>query len=303
MTNTIQTPNPASGDGLESTPDGLESGQKGPSSNDVDPIMQDIDALFGGSDSSATSGDGLRVSGKQDADDPSGIAPSQGQAKRQTKDSFDGMTPEQRATHFQSLYNKLENEYNGIKPAYDKYKNVADFVNQVYEDPQVKEAFLAELAPDLVKPKDPYVTLQERLGKEFGEDYVPDEDEAAKPLSKSWRYYKRVDELYKELSDKKPSIPKSIEELRKERESELTRLQGEYEKERDQIVNDLKWSNNDWDSFEKWRKSLKLKHAARYFQGLRKLKQGSAPNLVNQFGGAPLQSTPEVFQELEQFYG
>lgn len=302
MTN-IQSPNPASGDGLDPKLDGLNPAQQAGVSNDTDPIMQDIEAMFGSNDPSAASGDGLGASGSKDVDDLFGITPTKNSGEpQQTKSSFDGMTAEQRAAHFQSLYNKLENETKQFKPQYEKYKSVADFVNQVYEDPQVKQAFLAELAPDLVQPKDPYDALQEHLAKEFGEDFVPDEDEAQKPLSKSWRYLKRVDELYTKLSKEQPQVPKSIKELREERERMLREANEQAERERAEILNDMKWSTSDWNEFSNWAIKLKGKHLARWYQHLRKQK-GSAPNLMSHSGGSPVRSIPEVFQELDNFFG
>lgn len=297
----IQTPNPASGDGLDPNLDG-NAPAVSDDANASDEIMQDLEAMFGNDGSSAASGDGSGASGMTDPDDLLGIQSNKDGKQQKPKDTFDGMTAEQRAAHFQSLYNKLENEYKQVKPEYEKYKNVADFVNQVYEDPQVKQAFLAELAPDLVQPKDPYDTLQEQLGKEFGEDFVPDEDEAQKPLSKSWRYLKRVDELYTKLAQQQPQVPKTLKQLREERENQLKQANEEAEKERMQIMNDMKWSQTDWNNFSSWATKLKGKHLARWYQGLRNRK-GSAPNLVNQIGGTPAKGMPEVFQNLDNFFG
>ena len=303
MNDPIQNPIPASGDGKDPVSDGKNEGQGNQQSNDADPIMADIETMFGESDPNKASGDGSGQSGTQVVDehgvpiatDPTGKQPSQ--------QSFDGMTPEQRATHFQSLYNKLENDYNEMKPNYDKYKNVADFVNQVYEDPKVKQAFLAELAPDLLKPTDPYETLQEQLGKEFGEEFVPDDDEAAKPLSKSWRYFKRVDELYKELSEQKDTgIPQSLKELRKTREEEILAANATADKDKVQIMDDMKWSSTEWTEFSTWTTKLEVKHLARWYSRLRKQKP-NAPNLVNQIGGQAPVALPEVFKDLNNYFG
>lgn len=298
----IQTPNPVSGDGLDPMLDRKDPTKQTVVSNDTDPIMQDIEALFGDKDSGAASGDGLGASGIQDPDTLLGIPPKNKSGEPQQTSSFDGMTAEQRAKHFQSLYNKLEQEYKEVKPQYEKYKSVAEFVNQVYEDPQVKQAFLAELAPDLVKPKDPYDALQEQLGREFGEDFVPDEDEAQKPLSKSWRYLKRVDELYTKLTKDQPSVPKSLKELREERERLVREANEKAEQERVEILNDMKWSTSDWNEFANWVPKLRGKHLARWYQHLRKQK-GSAPNLMSHSGGTPVKSIPEVFQDLDNYFG
>ncbi len=304
MTQNIQDPNPASGDGLEPKLDGNGNPIVDPAANAVDPIMQDIDAMFGGVDPNAASGDGTGASGTPGVDkDGIPIAPDKSGQQQQTN-PFDGMTAEQRAAHFQSLYNKLENESKSLKPEYEKYKSVAEFVNQVYEDPQVKEAFLAELAPDLVKPTDPYHALQEQLGKEFGEEFVPDEDEATKPLSKSWRYFKRVDELYKDLSEKKGSgVPQTLKQLREDRENQVKDAAVKAEQERVQIMDDMKWGTTDWSEFTGWATKLQGKHLARWYQHLQKQKGTKAPNLVNQIGGGAPKDLPAVFKDLDNYFG
>lgn len=303
MNNSIQDPIPASGDGKDPSQDGKNISQGTQQSNDADPIMADIDAMFGGTDPNQASGDGSGQSGIQAVDKHGVPIAADPAGKQQSQRAFDGMTAEQRATHFQSLYNKLENDYNEMKPDYDKYKNVADFVNQVYEDPKVKEAFLAELAPDLIKPTDPYEALQEQLGKEFGDEFVPDEDEAAKPLSKSWRYFKRVDELYKDLSAQKGTgVPVSLKELRKAREEQVSAANATADKDRVHIMDDMKWSSADWSEFSTWATKLEAKHLARWYTHLRKQKP-NAPNLVNQIGGQAPVSIPEVFKDLDNYFG
>ena len=303
MNDPIQNPIPASGDVKDPIPDGKNKGQGGQQSNDVDPMMADIDALFGDGDPNKASGDGSGQSGTPVVDAQGLPITTDPTVKQQSQQSFDGMTAEQRATHFQSLYNKLENDYNEMKPSYEKYKSVADFVNQVYEDPKVKQAFIAELAPDLLKKTDPYETLQEQLGKEFGDEFVPDEDEAAKPLSKSWRYFKRVDELYKELSEQKDTgVPQSLKELRKTREEELSAANTAADKDKVQIMDNMKWSSTEWTEFSTWATKLEAKHLARWYSHLRKQKP-NAPNLVNQIGGQAPVTIPEVFKDLDNYFG
>jgi len=301
MTQNIQTPSPASGDVLDPALDSRTIGNKAQPQNEIDPIMNDIDAMFGGNDPGAALGDDTGASGTP-AVDGEGLPVTPIQEDPQK--AFDGMTAEQRATHFQSLLNKTENELKNIKPQYEKYKDVAEFVNQVYEDPSVKAAFLAEIAPDLVKPSDPYESLQERLGQEFGEDFVPDDDEATKPLSKSWRYFKRVDELYKDLTDKGGTkAPTSLKELREQRAAEAKLQSENADKERVDIMNDMKWGSTDWQEFSNWATKIEGKHLARWYEGLQKQKGSKAPNLANQFGGQAPVSIPEHFKELNKHFG
>jgi hypothetical protein len=295
----IADPNPLSGADSNSQQTGAGGGQTG-QSNDFDPIMADIDSVFGGLEDSSSqggSGNGIKTSGGPD------IVGQTGQ--QHAPDETTGMSAQQLAAHFQSKYDKLNAEYSRVLPEYEKYKNVADFVNQAYDDPSVKAAFLSELAPDLYKPADPYEGLQEQLKKEFGEEFTPDDDEAARPLSKTWRYYKRVEELYKNISDKQSGqIPMTLKELRAQKKAQAEAARNAAAQEKAEIMKDLNWTESDWQDLEQWVPQLKTKHLAKWRQHLkRSAKSGRAPNLVNQFGGHTVTSKPGVFNELDSFFG
>lgn len=278
-------------------PGGSGGNQTG-KSNDFDPIMEDIDATFGNLDSSSSldsENDGSRLFGGDNINQQSGA---------QQADETAGMTPAQLAAFFQSKYDKLNAEYSKVKPEYEKYKNIAEFVNQVYEDPDVKQAFLAEVAPELYKPADPYESLQEQLKKEFGEDFTPDDDEAARPLTKSWRYYKRVDELYKDLSSKQNNkVPKTLKELREARIAAQQAQQAQAEQDKAEIMQEMGWTEADWNDFVSWVPQLKAKHLAKWRQHMKKRPKSNAPNLVNQFGGHTVNNKPQFMSDLDKYFG
>jgi len=275
----------------------VSGGPVGNEANVSDPIDMDIDALFGSNDGSS-SGDA-----RKDGTQPASGQTIPGQQTTTAPDATKGMNAEQLAAHFQSIADKANNRLSQIEPGYEKYKSVADFLNQVYEDPKVRRAFIAQLEPDLIKPIDPYDALQEQLKKEYGEDFVPDEDEASKPLTKSWRYLKRVDELYKDLSNKRTElVPKTLEEIRNERKLAQEQATQEFERERLDTMNELKWSKTDWENFQAWAPKLKIKHLAKWYNHIQRAK-GTAPNLVNQFGGTPTKNMPEFFQQLDNIFG
>lgn len=294
----IGNPNPKDGAGnsAQQTPSG--GGQTG-QSNDFDPIMADIDAAFGDvldPSSSGGTANGMDFMGGN-IDGKSG--------QQQAQDETVGMNAQELAAFFQSKYDKAQAELSRVKPEYERYKSVADFVNQVYEDPVVKQAFLAEVAPDVFKPADPYDALQEQLKKEFGEDFTPDDDEASKPLSKTWRYYKRVDELYSDITSKRNSaVPKTLKELRESRKAQQEAQAREAEAEKADIMRELNWTESDWQDLLGWVPQLKTKHLAKWRQGMRRKSKGnSAPNLVNQFGGHSVNNKPGVISELDKFFG
>lgn len=292
----IGNPNPTLGADPTLDPTAGGGGQ-GVSSNDSDAIMADINALFGTDDGTSSSG------GRQDGTQPGSEDLMPRKQSAQPADSTKGMTAEQLAAHFQSIADKANHKLSQIEPAYEKYKSAVEFLNQVYEDPKVRKAFIAQLEPDLIKPTDPYDALQEQLSKEFGADFVPDEDEANKPLTKSWRYLKRVDELYRDISTKRSEyIPKTLDEIRKERQAQQEQAAQEFEKERLDTINELKWTQADWTEFQSWAPKLKIKHLAKWYEHIRRAK-GKAPNLVNQFGGTATKNMPEFFQQLDNIFG
>jgi len=295
--NTIDTHNPALG--ADPVQDPVDTGG-GPNvkSNDSDTIMADIDTLFG-SDNGSPSSEGRKDGTQQGRED---FMPRK-QTNEPTDDTTKGMTQEQLVRHYQSIADKAQGKLGQIEPAYEKYKSVADFLNQVYEDPKVRRAFISQLEPDLIKPTDPYDALQEQLSKEFGAEFVPDEDEANKPLTKSWRYLKRVDELYKDLTTQRDDlVPKTLAELRQERQQANEKAAQDFEKERVETMNEMKWSQADWQNFQSWAPKLKIKHLAKWYDHIQRAK-GKAPNLVNQFGGSPSKNMPEFFQNLDNMFG
>ena len=129
MTDPIQDGTPVAGD-VHLGPDGQPITPSGTGTNVPDPLMNDIDAMFG--QEVTASGDGSQPSGTPAIDEDGLPIAAETGKKPPEVDPFSGMTPEQQAKHFQSLYNKLENEHNQMKPEYEKYKSVAEFVNQGY---------------------------------------------------------------------------------------------------------------------------------------------------------------------------
>ena len=254
-------------------------------------FRQDIDSIFGGpaSDGSQDSGAGLG------GVDPSQVKPSDRQ------EDYTGMSEAQLAKMFQSKYDKAQDSLNKVSQKAEHLSSLEDFFHNIYEDESVRRAFIAELEPDLITPKDPYDALEEQLKKEFGDDYVPDDDEAGKPLTKSWRYLKRVDELYKEQTSNKTNLPKSLKELRTDRKTAQEASKLKVAEDRQQVLSTMKWEAPQYNAFVEWAGKINPLDLAKIYSFAMR-KQGGPPNLATQGGGQPF--TPSQIQtELTSFFG
>ena len=254
-------------------------------------FRQDIDSIFGGpaSDGSQDSGAGLGGAGASQA------KPSDKQ------EDYTGMSEAQLAKMFQSKYDKAQDSLNKVSQKAEHLSSLEDFFHNIYEDESVRRAFIAELEPDLITPKDPYDALEEQLKKEFGDDYVPDDDEAGKPLTKSWRYLKRVDELYKEQTSNKTNLPKSLKELRTDRKTAQEASKLKVAEDRQQVLSTMKWEPTQYNAFVEWAGKINPLDLAKIYSFAMR-KQGGPPNLATQGGGQPF--TPSQIQtELTSFFG
>lgn len=257
-------------------------------------VSTDIDELFGvpSEDSEATEG-AL----------PTEAQAFEGSATEKQPD-YSGMTHEELARMFQSKFDKAQAELQKIKPKAEKADSLETFVNELYENQEVRRAFLAQLEPDLVKPKDPYAALEEQLKKEFGEDFYPDDDEAKKPLTPSWRYYKRLDDLYdKAKSQQNVQLPKTLEQIRTEREAFKEQQRKADSEMKNKVLATMKWSDNDYKSFAGWVYKLSALDLAKIYNYAQTRKSGAkAPNLAAQ-SGSRAHTPNEIASELKRFFG
>ena len=259
----------------------------------VSPVSADIDAIFG----SNTSDDSLE-GGPATGGDPS--LANQGQAQP----DLTGMNADELARMFQSKYDKAQAELQTIKPKVDRADSLEGFINSLYEDVEVRRAFLAEVDPALVTPKDPYVALEEQLKTEFGEDYVPDDEDAKKPLTTSWKYYKRLDDLYKVAQNKEETLPKTLKQLRADRKKQQDELATQNATMKSDILTKMKWQDADYQRFTQWASVLSGADLAKIYnfaQG-RRTSARNVPNLAAQSGGTAFMPN-EVNTELNKFFG
>jgi hypothetical protein len=267
------------------------SAQQDPSqvSPTADPFSKEIDQIFG------SLNDDPADSGKQSSN------PIFEDTSADSQD-YGNMDAKQLAKMFQSKYDKTKAELDKVSQKLTEYESLDEFINSVYDDEEVRHAFLSDVAPDLVQAKDPYEALEEQLQKEFGAEFVPDDEEAKKPLSKSWRYYKRVDDLFKQSQEKKVTLPKSLTEVRLTKKQRHEEAAQKAQQEKIKVLQEMKWGDNDYDTFAQWVGKLSAADLAKIYKFATSRSTQKSPNLAGMSGGHA--STPnQLMAELDNFFG
>lgn len=278
-----------------------ELGIVDPSSDNVDPVdngqvadpfSNEIDKIFGSGPLNDGAGDGKKPAGGQ----------SSGGASDGDQVDYANMNTEQLARMFQSKYDSTKAELDKTSQKLKEYESLDDFIMSVYDDEEVRQAFIADIAPDLVKQKNPYDLLEEKLWQEFGADFVPDDEEAKKPLSKSWKYYKRVDDIYKEITEKKAHVPKSLTEIREARAAQKRAAEEAANDEKRRVLQAMKWGDGDYNAFAQWVGKLSASDLAKIYKFATSRSPKSSPNLAGTSGGTA-QTPPKIMADLDKFFG
>lgn len=269
-------------DSLEVPPDSGNGGN-------VDEILQGIETMFGGaSDDNSDGKPKPEDSPSIKNDDPFGM-------KNMPSD------PEALLRKLQSERDSTRAKLQKVEQEMTQYKSIADFMTSLYEDQELKQAFIAELAPDLAKPKDPLSFIQERLKKEFGDDFTPNKEETAQIGTRSWLYNERAKDLFAEYKDSNKKLPGSLKELREKRKKAKDEQSQAALLEKKDIATKMKWDEETWNGFADWVGKVKGIHMAKIYNGLRQ-KTSSAPFLAGQNGGKPLTGS-QYKAELDKFFG
>lgn len=250
-----------------------------------DPILAEINSVFGTMIPGEDSSDGA---------DNNGMRNRRSSSKQETiLENVDPFNPSAKNTPKdpEALLRKLQSERDSTKAELEKfqkeitrYKTYEDFLGQLQEDAEVRHAFIAELEPELVKPKDPLTFVQEGLKKEFGNDFSPTA-EGAEPL-KVQLYNERARELYTEWKDKQKAMPNNLKDLAARRKQARERAALEAQAEKQKIMSDMKWDENTFGEFSKWVTQIKGTHMAQIWNHVKgQAKQTRAPFATNQPGG------------------
>ena len=159
----------------------------------------------------------------------------------------------------QSERDKVTARLKEVEPMVTDYQELKQFFNALETDEEVRQAFIHQLAPDLVKPKDPQTFIKEKLAKEFGKDFEPNDEEAETFGSKTWLYYKRADQLVNSaFDDSKVAPPKTLEKLREELKAILEKQQGLQKQAKQEILQKFpQWNEQIYNDFLTWGKNAK----------------------------------------------
>lgn len=266
-----------------------------PTSASVDPNQlgtpSEIDAIFGFDDNN----EDLHSSTPAGSGKSASAAPSGPQ-----DDDYSGLSHEDVIKKLQSTKDKYRTQLDVAIKKVETLQPLEQFYTSLFEDAEMRRAFIAELEPDLVKPKDPYDVLKEELDKEFGADYVPDEEEAKRPFTTSWKYYKKMDELLQKSKENK-TLPKSLKELQEERRKQKELLKAQQLEDKAKLLATMKWQEEHYNNFATWVSKLSSVDLAKIYTFAMR-KQGKAPNIVGQPGGTSY--TPnQIDAELKKFFG
>lgn len=256
------------------------------SSNGDFELPSDIEALFGNvADDNAT-----------------GTQPTSGSNAKPFEGTFDSKDPEELLRSLQSQRDKLDYKVKQLETQTKELKGAEEFVHALYEDPEVRRAFIAQVEPSLVQQNNPEDYIKNGLAKEFGKEFVPDPDEENIRGSRSWLYNKRADDLYTEYLQNKTKVPETLTTLREKRKKEKEAQQAQVTMEKTRLLQELKWDENEYNSFIDWANKLRLKDLALVREFVKKAsKPASAPHLGTVPGGK--QVGKSYFHHLDSFFG
>lgn len=270
---------------LNPSPTGVGGAANGGSNpNGNDPILADLETLFGGRSSQDSSdGGAANKAGKSPSTqyvdgDPFGPAPT-------PKD------PEGLLRKLQSERDKARADLEKVTGEANQYKGVAQFVNSLFDDEEARHAFIAELEPNLVKPKDALTFVKEGLKKEFGDEFTPNQDESNVFGSPTWLYNERAKDMFNEWKDKSKKLPASLKELKEKRNLVKEEQAKAALAERNSIKEMRKWDDGKFDRFANWVTSIKGIHMAAIFDTIEARRSSSVPSLTGLPGGAPMTSS------------
>lgn len=286
-------------------------------------IMKEVDSLFGG-DSDGTGnvgagrtepnskdfrsaqfeGDNMSQFTKQPS--PQGTSQNQGTDFDQELEDTKG-DPVKLARLLQSRLDKQIAQANKQAKSLEQYQTAAEFLNMVYEDPETRNAFIAELAPDLMKPETPDSYVKRKLGEEFGKEFTPEREERDDPTSRTYAYFRRANQLWEEASKEGQKLPKTLKELREQRIKEAREAEQKSYQTKLEVMDAMKWSPERYNNFAVWAQALygtplALAKLHEYFVSQTgKERRATAPNLA-MHPGQPV-SRNAMFADLDKFFG
>lgn len=205
----------------------------------------------------------------------------------------------------QSRYDKTQAELQKVLKDYELNAKIKDTFEKMVEDENLLRIFVNQIKPGLIPKKDYGEIIKEKLKQEFGEDYKPQltrlEAERDDPGGTDWKYYKRLDQLERELmgseNSEVNSIKEYIENLQKKKLTEQKELELEVEK----IKKEMNASEDEIKGVLNWAEKLKLKDILTLHRFLRKFHR--VPDIQSPSNQSSNISSPDREKFLREIFG
>ena len=199
------------------------------------------------------------------------------------------------ARTMQRKHDKLYTEHQKIVKESEQNAIFKEIMDDLYQSDDALYALLSERKPELVQQRDVGELVRTKLIEEFGEGYEPEmsreEAERKGVGSKDWRFYRRQDSLWQELS-KEQSYGK-FKNLKEYRESVVNKRKeedGKIEMEIAEAKQKLQASDAEVDYARKWAADTSFENILRTLRIIRKMQK--TPVIGNVPGTTVAQVSP-----------
>lgn len=236
-----------------------------------DPILTNAFADLDGGDGGAGS-------------NPDGQHPQIKDPAPQQKSKFDDgfKDADERAAHFQSLFNKTEAQLKQMNEQLEPIKGKASLFDQFVQNPELRRALISKYEPDLFRKPEPDAYVQTKLKEKYGEDYVEkfNKDEIGVPGTFSWTVNLEAAKLYQEATSDS-GMPKTVEDVFNQMEQENKLAQEKFENEKRSIMEKHNMTEDGFKRFMSWANNLNMDNLAFvYSKGVQRLSgQQISPNI------------------------
>lgn len=205
----------------------------------------------------------------------------------------------------QSRYDKAQAELQKITKDYELSAKIKETFERMVEDENLLRIFVNQIKPGLIPKKDYGEIIREKIKQEFGEDYKPQltrlEAERDDPGGTDWKYYKRLDQLERELMGSEntevSTIKEYIENMQKKKIAEQEELKLEVEK----IKKEMNASDEEIKGILNWAEKLKLKDILTLHRFLRKFHR--VPDIQSPSNQSSNISSPDREKFLREIFG
>jgi hypothetical protein len=223
---------------------------------------------------------------------------SQGQALDDPMRSSSNIDWNKVGPQFQSRYDQAQAALTEKEKALAQFQAHSQLLNQIVTDKEMRLAFLREIDPELAPQINIDNVVENQLMKEFGEDFNPDAQEATRGYGKSFRYYERAKELYKQAESK--GTNGTLTELRQAQIAKQEAEQAELTQQKEQLMQSFGWKEEQLQNFFGWAQKLTPHELAKMYAFAVNKAGGRLPNLPNVNGNAP---TGTIDDRINKLFG